>query len=426
MARAVLHDRVARAQVPPWAPSSSSSQTSPRQRTHSRSCRYGASRGRPSRELRAFQGASPPPPRARPHVQVGRCDHRRRRDRKQPESEAADRREVRVPRPGRARVGERGGAGLAVPQPMELPRGRHGHGDPVERACRSRTRPCLPACGRSRPCALASRPPGGRWWPAGWAHRQAETQLWLAEGPRARVQRSSHRPPYASLGVWIEWGGLSDDSPWISKDRAAPVAEARIPQRRVGRLRVESAVPSHPRVGGGTIVLHCGSHTCPFSPGRGSGRTRSWRRSAPAGWERSGGRATRGSTATSRSRSSPPASREDESSARFEREAKTISSLNHPNICTLLRRRPRGRRALPRHGADRRRVARGPPAEGPLPIDQVLRVRRADRGRARRGARAGDRPSRPQARQRHADEDRREAARLRPRAHRRDVRPSSA
>ena len=54
-------------------------------------------------------------------------------------------------------------------------------------------------------------------------------------------------------------------------------------------------------------------------------------------------------------------------------------------------------------------------ARGPLPLAQVLRFGSADRRRARRGAPARDRAPRPEARQRHAHEGGREAARLRPR-----------
>ena len=57
-----------------------------------------------------------------------------------------------------------------------------------------------------------------------------------------------------------------------------------------------------------------------------------------------------------------------------------------------------------------------PPREGAAAARPArCRIGIADRRRARQGAPAGDRPPRPEARQRHADEGRREAARLRPR-----------
>ncbi len=62
----------------------------------------------------------------------------------------------------------------------------------------------------------------------------------------------------------------------------------------------------------------------------------------------------------------PAAFAEDEERRqRFEREAKTISSLNHPHICTLFDVGHEGDAALPGDGAPRGRVARRSPAEGP-------------------------------------------------------------
>ena len=57
---------------------------------------------------------------------------------------------------------------------------------------------------------------------------------------------------------------------------------------------------------------------------------------APAGWARSTGRGTRSSTATSRSRSCPqPLAADPDALARFEREAKAVAALSHPNILAI-------------------------------------------------------------------------------------------
>ena len=94
---------------------------------------------------------------------------------------------------------------------------------------------------------------------------------------------------------------------------------------------------------------------------------------------------------------------------RFEREAKAISALNHPNICTLY--------DVGQHDGSGYLVMEyidGKPIAGPLPVEQAISVRHPDlRGAARR-AQEGHRPSRPEAREHPADEAGRQAARLRP------------
>ena len=102
--------------------------------------------------------------------------------------------------------------------------------------------------------------------------------------------------------------------------------------------------------------------------------------------------------------------------ARFEREAKTVSSLNHPHICTL---HDVGREGdtdfLVMELIEGETLAHRL-AKGPLPLDQCARLGRADRRRARPRAPRRHRAPRPEARQRHADEVGRQADGLRPRA----------
>ena len=113
---------------------------------------------------------------------------------------------------------------------------------------------------------------------------------------------------------------------------------------------------------------------------------------------------------------------DDERRQRFEREAKTISSLNHPHICTLFDVGHEGdahflvMELLEGESlADRLQ-------KGPLPLDQVVKFGAQVAEALSRRAQAGHRPPRPQARQRDAHEGRREAPRLRPRPPRRRTR----
>ena len=92
--------------------------------------------------------------------------------------------------------------------------------------------------------------------------------------------------------------------------------------------------------------------------GRRIGTTKSADPSAPAEWARSIERATRGWTATSRSSSCRRTGRRADGCARFEREARTIALLNHPDIGAIYDVERRGRRPLPGDGADRGRDAR--------------------------------------------------------------------
>ena len=88
--------------------------------------------------------------------------------------------------------------------------------------------------------------------------------------------------------------------------------------------------------------------------------------------------------------------------ARFEREAKTISGLQHPHICVLY---DVGRQ----DGVDflvmeylKGETLSARIKKGPVPLDEALKIAHRDCRRAGSGAPQGDHPSRSQARQHHA------------------------
>ena len=87
---------------------------------------------------------------------------------------------------------------------------------------------------------------------------------------------------------------------------------------------------------------------------------------------------------------------------RFDREARAVSALDHPHICTLYDVGEEGGTAFlvmqyleGESLADRL-------ARGALPLSDALSIAHSDRRRARQGASRGDRPSRSEARQHRA------------------------
>ena len=117
-------------------------------------------------------------------------------------------------------------------------------------------------------------------------------------------------------------------------------------------------------------------------------------------WARSTARATRGSTATWRSRCCRSASREDaDALARFEREAQARSPRSRTRTSSRSTTSARDDRHAPtpsRSCSRARRCASGS-AAAPLPLRKAVEYARADRARPRRRARQGHRPPRPQA-----------------------------
>ncbi len=141
-----------------------------------------------------------------------------------------------------------------------------------------------------------------------------------------------------------------------------------------------------------------------WRPARASAPTRSSASSAPAGWARCGGRVDTRLDREVAIKVLPEGLVDDpERRARFEREAKVLASLNHPNIATLygLERRSTAGTSWSWSWSTARtstqRLKRGAD-----PARRGAADRAADRRGARGGARARHRPPRPQAGQRQA------------------------
>jgi eukaryotic-like serine/threonine-protein kinase len=106
---------------------------------------------------------------------------------------------------------------------------------------------------------------------------------------------------------------------------------------------------------------------------------------------------------------------------RFEREARAISQLNHPNICAL---HDIGKaEGFGPHGSPldflvleylEGKTLATRLEHGRLDLAEALRIAREIVRRSGGRTSPWDRPSRPEARQHHVDEERRKAARLRP------------
>ena len=125
------------------------------------------------------------------------------------------------------------------------------------------------------------------------------------------------------------------------------------------------------------------SHADPLAPAIGSAPTRSWAPSARAAWAR----CTRPATPAS-SGPSPSRSRRSRSTERFRNEALAIAALNHPHICALF---DVGPDYLVMEYVEGKRL------QGPLPVDEALRLAATDRRRPRARPQPRHRPPRPQA-----------------------------
>ena len=155
---------------------------------------------------------------------------------------------------------------------------------------------------------------------------------------------------------------------------------------------------------------------CLWLRARGSVLTKSSARSAPGAWVRCTAPATRGSGATSRSRSCPvDLARRSGSPPRGSSRKRGRRRALPPAHRRALRRRRARRRAVPRVGdCSRARRCADALHGGALPVGKAVEFGRPDREGPGRGPRPGHRPPRPQAGERVPHERRpREAAGLR-------------
>ena len=151
------------------------------------------------------------------------------------------------------------------------------------------------------------------------------------------------------------------------------------------------------------------SHSeCPCPPARDLAPTKSCRCSAPVAWARCTRRATRDSTARSRSRSCPtrsPAIRSSASASTAKPAPSRSSRIRTSAPCTTSGEQEG--HGVSRHGVPRRRDA-GRPARERRAARSIRRSRSAIEiaSSARQGASRRHRPSRSEARQHHAHEER--------------------